>query len=194
LIASIRGTVLSKKPEAVIIEAGGIGYRVSVPLRSLADIPESGSTVFMHIYTHVREDALQLFGFLSEDERRVFTTLIGISGIGPKLGLAVLSGMPVRRFAEAVNNEDVALLSTIPGLGGKTASRIILELKGKLPSLGIGEEAALRKPSAADDAVSALVNLGYRRPSSENAVNASVKNGAETIEDIIKEALKHLTK
>jgi Holliday junction DNA helicase RuvA len=193
LIASLNGTVLSKKPAGIIIDVSGIGYHVMIPLCSLGDIPEPGERVFLHIYTHVREDALQLFGFLSEEDRKVFTTLIGISGIGPKLGLAILSGMPVQRFIEAVNNEDVSLLSTIPGLGKKTAARVILELRGKLPSLGIGESSSLREISAAEDAISALVNLGYKQSVSAQAVEKALKHGATVIEDIIKEALKYLT-
>ena len=119
MIASLKGIILSKRPEGVIVDVNGVGYHVSIPLCSLGDIPEKGETVFFHTYTHVREDALQLFGFLSEDEKKVFTTLLGINGIGPKLGLAILSGMPVGRFVEAVNSENVSLLSTIPGLGAK---------------------------------------------------------------------------
>ncbi len=193
MIASLKGIIQSKKPEGIIVDVNGIGYHVSIPLCNLGDIPETGETAFLHIYTHVREDSLQLFGFLSEEEKKVFTTLLGISGVGPKLGLGILSGMPVNKFVKAVNSEDVALLSTIPGLGKKTASRIILELKGKLPSLS-GEDASSQpKPSASDDAVSALVNLGYKIQSAEKAVEAAVKSGAALIEEIIKEALKHLT-
>ncbi len=193
MIASLRGIIQSKKPEGIIIEVNGIGYHLSIPLCSLVDIPETGETAFFHIYTHVREDTLQLFGFLSEEEKKVFTTLIGISGIGPKLGLAILSGMPANKFIKAVNSEDVALLSTIPGLGKKTASRIILELKGKLPSLSSEDSSSQPKPSASDDAVSALVNLGYKIQSAEKAVESAVKSGAALIEEIIREALKHLT-
>jgi Holliday junction DNA helicase RuvA len=193
LIASLKGIVQSKKPEGIIIEVSGVGYRVSIPLCSLADIPDPGETVFLHTYTHVREDALQLFGFLSEEERKVFTTLLGISGIGPKLGLAILSGMPVMRFIESVNSEDVALLSTIPGLGKKTAARLILELKGKLPSLGSDEAYGSKERSVAEDAISALVNLGYKKPFAEKAVDSAVKGGINSIEDIIREALKYLT-
>ncbi|MBI5408029.1 MAG: Holliday junction branch migration protein RuvA [Nitrospirae bacterium] len=193
MIASIKGIVLSKKPEGVIVDVNGIGYQVCIPLCSLGDIPNPGEAVFLHTYTHVREDALQLFGFISEEERRVFTVLLGINGIGPKLGLGILSGMPVHRFIEAVNNEDVSLLSTIPGLGKKTSARLVLELKGKLPSLETGGGAPSHSRSAADDAVSALVNLGYKKPFADKAVETSVKNGADAIEDIIREALKYLT-
>lgn len=193
MIASLKGIVQTKKPEGVIIEVSGVGYRVSVPLCSLADIPEPGENVFLHTYTHVREDALQLFGFLSEEERKVFTTVLGISGIGPKLGLAILSGMPALRFIEAVSSEDVELLSTIPGLGKKTASRLVLELKGKLPSLESDGAYGSKGHSVAEDAVSALVNLGYKKPTAEKAVDNAVRGGAAAIEDIIKEALKYLT-
>jgi len=141
----------------------------------------------------VREDALQLFGFVSEDERSVFTTLLGITGVGPKLGLAILSGMPVQRFVEAVHNEDLSLLSTIPGLGKKTAARLVLELKGKLPSLGEDGAPLSQKHSEAEDAISALVNLGYKKPISEQAIEKAVKSGADSIEDMIREALKYLT-
>lgn len=193
MIASLKGTVLTKRPEGVIVDVNGVGYKLSVPLCSLTDIPEPGETVFMHTYTHVREDALQLFGFLNEKDREVFTTLIGISGIGPKLGLAILSGMPAERFVETIQNEDVAMLSTIPGLGKKTASRLILELKGKLPSLNAGEGSASAASREAADAVSALVNLGYKKQFSEKAVDTAVRDGAGSIEDIIKEALKNLS-
>jgi len=192
LIASLNGTVLTKRPEGIIVEVNGVGYQLSVPLCSLADIPEPGETVFMHTYTHVREDALQLFGFLNEKDREVFTTLIGISGVGPKLGLAILSGMPAERFVEAVHNEDVTMLATIPGLGKKTASRLILELKGKLPSLDQGETSSFRASQEAIDAISALVNLGYKKQFSEKAVETAVRDGAGSIEDIIMETLKNL--
>jgi len=192
LIASLKGTVLSKKPDRIIIEVGGVGYSVAVPLRSLGDIPGEGNAVFMYTYTHVREDALQLFGFTSEDERRVFATLLGVTGVGPKLALAILSGMPVERFVEAIYSEDVVLLSSIPGLGKKTAARLVLELKGKLQSIAGGTDSFFQT-GIAGDSISALVNLGYKRHLSEKAVESALKNGAAAIEEIIKEALKSLT-
>ncbi len=193
MIASLNGTVLSKKPEGIIIDVNGVGYHVSIPLCNFGDIPDQGEKIFLNIYTHVREDALQLYGFVTDEDRKIFTTLIGISGIGPKLGLTILSGMPVNRFIEAISNEDVALLTTIPGLGKKTASKIILELKGKLPSLDMEENGSAGRASHSGDAVSALMNLGYKRPISEQAVEKALKNGADSIEDIIKESLKYLT-
>ena len=192
MIASLNGTVLTKRPEGVIVDVNGVGYRLSIPLCSLSEIPEPGEKVFMHTYTHVREDALQLFGFLNEQDREVFTTLISISGVGPKLGLAILSGMPSERFVEAVQNEDVTMLTTIPGLGKKTASRLVLELKGKLPSLD-SEETPSMASQEESDAISALVNLGYKKQFSEKAVETAVRDGAVKIEDIIMEALKNLS-
>jgi Holliday junction DNA helicase RuvA len=193
LIASLNGIVLSRKPAGIVIGVGGVGYNVAIPLCSLGDIPEEGREVFIYTYTHVREDALQLFGFLTEYERGVFATLLGISGIGPKLALAILSGMPVERFVGAVNNEDITMLSSIPGLGKKTAARVILELKGKLESFRKDGTDIYTEGRAAGDAVSALVNLGYGKALSEDAVSRSVKNGFSTIEDIVREALRLLT-
>jgi Holliday junction DNA helicase RuvA len=193
LIASLKGVILSKKPEGVVIEVGGVGYHVCVPLCSLGDIPEPGNTIFLYTYTHVREDELKLFGFLSEEERKVFITLIGINGIGPKLALTILSGMSVSRFIEAIHNEDVSLLATIPGLGKKTAARLVLELKGRLPSIATKGTYSVKETSETDDAISALVNLGYKKSLSEKAIERAIKNGATTIEDMIKEALKYLT-
>jgi len=191
LIASLRGTVSSKKPEELIIDVGGIGYHVCVPLCSLGQIPNPGEQVFLHTYTHVREDAFQLFGFLSEEEKKIFVMLIGVNGIGPKLGLAILSGMPAQQFMEAVHKEDLSLLTTIPGLGKKTASRLILELRGKLLP---GDTAILsEKHPGAGDAISALINLGYKKSISENAVDRALTAGAGSIEEIIREALKNLT-
>jgi Holliday junction DNA helicase RuvA len=193
LIASLNGIVLSRKPAGLVRSVGGVGYKVAVPLCSLGDIPEEGKEVFIYTYTHVREDALQLFGFLSEYERGVFATLLGISGIGPKLALAILSGMPVERFVRAVNNEDITMLSSIPGLGKKTAARVVLELKGKLElSIKDGPD-SYPEDRAAGDAVSALVNLGYRKALSEDAVARAVKNGFSAIEHIVREALRLLT-
>lgn len=193
MIASLKGIVQSKKPNGLIIDVGGIGYQVNIPLCNLGDIPDQGNTVFLHTYTHVREDALQLFGFLSEEARNVFITLLGISGVGPKLGLAILSGMPVQKFVGAIQSEDVSMLSTIPGLGKKTAARLVLELKGKLPSLGDDGKQTSHVNSVSEDAISALMNLGYKRPLAESAVEGAVKAGSESIEDTIKEALKYLT-
>lgn len=193
MIATLKGMITSKRPERVVIDVGGVGYSVAVPLCSLGDLPEEGNEVFLHTHTHVREDALQLFGFLSEHDRGVFTTLLGISGIGPRLALAILSGMHVERFIDAVHEEDIPLLSTIPGLGKKTAARIVLELKGKLRPFSPKGPGLPRDGQIAEDAVSALENLGYRKAVSESAVARAKKKGLSSLEDIIKEALKSFT-
>jgi len=189
LIASLKGIVFSKKPEGVIVDVGGVGYHVNVPLSALTNIPAAGEVVALHIYTHVREDAIQLYGFLTEEEKRVFVTLLGINGIGPRLALAILSGMPVERFMEAVYNEDISLLTTVPGLGKKIASRLILELREKLPKM----TAYSKAHPLSEDALSALVNLGYKESLAKKAVEMAIKGGVNTIEDIIKESLKYLT-
>ncbi len=188
MIASLRGKVLSKKPEGVIVDVGGVGYNVQVPLGSFSSIPDAGGEVFLHTYTHVREDALQLYGFVTEEEKKVFVTLLNVNGIGPKLGLAILSGMPAQKFVEAVYNEDMPMLTSIPGLGKKIAARLVLELKEKLPRAVVSKDYSMT-----NDAVSALINFGYKKSLSENAVERAVRAGAVTIEDIIKEALKYLT-
>ncbi|GAB4535340.1 MAG: Holliday junction branch migration protein RuvA [Thermodesulfovibrionia bacterium] len=192
MIASINGIVLSKSADGVVVDVNGVGYHVHVPLRSLSEIPNIGEKVFLHTYTNVREDAIQLFGFLTDKERRLFVTLIGVNGIGPKLSLTILSGMPVERFMEAIHNEDVHTLTRIPGLGKKTAQRLILELKGRLP---LTDTAVVSSDgtSILDDAVSALINLGYKRQESEMVVRGVMDKGLSSIEDIIREALRHLT-
>lgn len=187
MIGSLRGVLLSKRPYEVIVEASGVGYRLSVPLSTLSDLPDEGSVAFLHVHTHVRDDAIQLFGFSSEQEKAIFTTLLGITGIGPKGALNIISGISHDDFMKAVESEDVALLSKIPGLGKKTAHRIVLELKGKL---------SFAEPSrdrAFDDTLSALVNLGYRRQDALDSLEKAWKKGYNDIENLLKESLKNLT-
>lgn len=193
MIASLKGRVLSKGTDGVVVDVNGVGYHLYVPLRSLGDIPEIGEEVFLHTYTNVREDALQLFGFLTEEEKRLFVTLIGVNGIGPKLSLTILSGMPVDRFIEAVHNEDMAILTKIPGLGKKTVARLILELKGRLPATDTTLTVTGDDASVIEDSVSALVNLGYKKPQAQDAVHRAAKNGFSAVEDVIREALRYLT-
>lgn len=187
MIGSIRGTIISKKPGAVIVETAGVGYSLSVPLNALSDIPDVGGPVFLHVHTHVREDAIQLFGFTSDDQRRAFVTLLGISGIGPKVAMNIISGIKYDEFLRAVETEDIELLTRIPGLGKKTANRIVLELRGKLP----------KDASIADrlfeDSLSALVNLGYKKSDAVTAIDKTRKKGVNDIEALIRESLKYLT-
>ncbi len=170
MIGSIRGKLISRKPDNVIVETGGVGYVVSVPVTLLSELPPEGSEVFLFIYTHVREDALQLYGFPSEDEKKIFTTLLGVTGIGPKMALNILSGIPVKDFLSALDTEDVAMLCRIPGLGKKTAHRLILELKEKLPRTHEVRDRAF------GDTLSALMNLGYKKPEAQEALELMVKS------------------
>ncbi|MGD1074968.1 MAG: Holliday junction branch migration protein RuvA [Thermodesulfovibrionales bacterium] len=189
MIGSLRGKLISKRPDNVLVEAGGVGYLVSVPVNLLSTLPIEGSEVFFYVHTHVREDALQLYGFLSEDDKKIFTTLLGVTGIGPKMALNILSGIPVKDFLLALDTEDVAMLCRIPGLGKKTAHRLILELKEKLP-------AAVREPKdrVFEDTLSALVNLGYKRSQAQESLEMALKKGYTHIEDLLREALRYLTR
>jgi Holliday junction DNA helicase RuvA len=187
MIGSLRGNLISRRPDNVIVEVGGVGYQVNVPLSVLANFPEKGSSVFLHIYTHVREDALHLYGFTTEDEKRIFTTLLGVTGIGPKMALNILSGISHDDFINAIEKEDVALLCRIPGLGKKTAQRLILELREKLP------RAEKSRDRLFEDTLSALVNLGYKKLEAIESLEMAYKKEYKDIETLLKESLKYLT-
>jgi Holliday junction DNA helicase RuvA len=187
MIASLRGTLASKKPDQVTIDVNGVGYAVHVPLSVLSELPETGSNMFLHIYTYVREDTLVLYGFRTEEERRIFTTLISISGVGPKIALSILSTIPHDHFYRAIDAEEIDVLCRVPGLGKKTAHRLILELKGKLPSLK--EE----KTRLYDDTLSALVNLGYKKTLAQEMLDKVYSTGLRDIESLLRESLKYLT-
>lgn len=200
MIAFLRGTVLEKQPQRLIIDVGGVGYEVLVPLSTYFDAAEPGSAtpVSLHVHTHVREDALQLFGFASRFELDLFTRLIGISGIGPKLALAVLSGIEPAELVRAVRTQNIARLTGIPGIGKKTAERIGLELKDRLPEgFGAAEPAKLSPDDQVRaDLLSALANLGYPRPSAEKAADAVLRDAtaAHTLESALRAALRELTR
>ncbi len=199
MIAHLKGQLLIKTPESIIIDAGGIGYEVFVPLSTFYNLPEKYENVSLHIYTHVREDALMLFGFQSQLEKSLFMMLISVSGIGPKLAVNILSGIGPQELLEAIANGDAVRLRSIPGIGKKTAERIALELKDKACKLtGFQDIPTAPKPvqirdTLTDDALSALVNLGYSTKVAEHAVQkakAELVDG--TLEEIIKKALKIL--
>ena len=197
MIAFLRGRVLDKHPNRIILDVSGVGYELHVPLSTYYEIGEVGSDVSLHVHTHVREDALQLFGFLTPLEQLLFQRLIGISGIGPKLAVAVLSGIGSRELITAVQHADIARLTRIPGVGKKTAERIVLELKDRLGDVPVRADTAGAPPSSGDrlrnDLVSALENLGYHRPLAEKAVDATRKSGVDaTFEDALKSALREL--
>ncbi|MBF0566560.1 MAG: Holliday junction branch migration protein RuvA [Nitrospirae bacterium] len=185
MIGSLRGKLLRKRPAELLIEVGGVGYTVAVPLS--ISVAGEGQEVFLYTYTHVREDSLQLYGFLKEEDKQVFTKVLSVSGIGPRLALAIVSGISVDKFRLAVEREDVSLLSRIPGIGKKTANRLILELKGKLPDSEAPVDVRY------DDAYSALVNLGYRKSNVTSTLDALSRKGITDIETILRESLKILS-
>jgi Holliday junction DNA helicase RuvA len=179
VIAHIRGQILSKAPNAVVIECGGVGYELAISVATFTDLGAQGSEARLHVHTHVREDALALFGFSELAEKRLFERLLTISGIGPKLAITVLSGISAERLVGAIRAGDHATLTKIPGIGKKTAERVVLELKDKLDDMqGFTPEAAAAPSpgSVADDVLSALVNLGYPRPVAQKAVETAAKD------------------
>jgi Holliday junction DNA helicase RuvA len=199
VIAHLRGTILEKHPNRLIVDIAGVGYDVFVPLSTFYGLGEPGSQIALRIHTHVREDALLLYGFVTLLEQDLFERLIGVSGIGPKLALAVLSGIEPPELVRAIERGDVARLTAIPGVGKKTSERIVLELKDRLPSVriaavGIGGEAS-GAPLLRDDLLSALMNLGYHRPLAEKALEAAIKSTPDgSFERTLKHALRELAK
>ena len=181
MIAHLRGLLLSKSPNAVVIDCNGVGYELAISIATFTELGAEGSEVKLHVHTHVREDALALFGFAELTEKRLFEKLLTISGIGPKLAITVLSGINSERLVGAIRAGDHATLTRIPGIGKKTAERVVLELKDKLDDMAgtIPETGA--KPSlgaVADDVLSALANLGYPRPIAQKAVETAAKDAA----------------
>jgi Holliday junction DNA helicase RuvA len=200
MIAFLRGRVLEKQPNRVLVDVNGVGYEVVIPLSTFYDVGDEGAEVALRVHTHVREDALQLFGFLTLLERQMFERLIAVSGIGPKLAIAVLSGLETRDLVSAVQRADVARLTSIPGVGKKTAERIVLELKDRLTQIAI-PAAVDAKPQAAGedrmrgDLLSALQNLGYHRNDAERAIDVVLAQSADrTLESALKDALRRLSR
>ena len=194
MIARLRGKLIEKEPSRVVVDVNGVGYEVSIPLTTFTAMPESGVEVSVDIYTHVREDVIALYGFSSRQERRVFERLISISGIGPRLAITILSGGSVEGLVSAIRRGDLARLTAIPGVGKKTAERIVIELRDKLKDM---TEEAL-KPTVEVDVVSALENLGYPRAMIEAAVRRAAGGDAgdagASFEDLFKRTLQILTK
>ncbi|HZR46567.1 MAG TPA: Holliday junction branch migration protein RuvA [Candidatus Manganitrophaceae bacterium] len=203
MIASITGTITVKTPSALVVEVHGIGYQIFVPLSTFYHLPEIKEAVSLQIYTHVREDALQLYGFSSPLEKELFLLLLGISGVGPKLALNILSGMELNELIGAIRNGSVERLRAIPGVGPKTAGRLVLELKEKAALLNLTGLQPSSEPEsenqAGDDALSALMNLGYNRMEAKRAIEQILKDPAssdrpDSVEGLIKKALKKLSK
>jgi holliday junction DNA helicase RuvA len=191
VIAWLRGKLVQKEPARVVIDVHGVGYEVFIPTTTFTAMPSAGADVSLDIHTHVREDALSLYGFSSRQERRVFERLISISGIGPRLAVTILSGGSVEGLVGAIRRGDLARLTSIPGVGKKTAERIVVELKDKLQDLS---EAAA-KPVVETDVLSALENLGYSRPIAEAAVRRAVNGDQDaSFEVLFKRSLQILTK
>src|SRR6266496_6016009 len=180
MIAHLRGKLISRHPSLVIVETAGVGYDVTISVPAFAELPPLGSEVAFHIHTHVREDQIALYGFLRPEEKQLFEKLITVSGIGPKLAITILSGMPTDDMINSIRGNEVARLTKIPGIGKKTAERMVLELRDKLPSTGeIGRAHVVPSLSATqEDVLSALVNLGYQRLAAERALGSVDHNGS----------------
>ncbi len=194
MYAYLEGILTEKHPTAAILDVGGIGYELTIPLSTSQALPTVGGKVKLLTYFHVREDIQQLFGFINEEERLLFKLLLTVSGIGPKLAITVLSGLSSSGLAQAVQTQDLASLNAISGIGKKTGERILLELKGKIPS-GLAERSRTAGHSAAEeelsDALLALISLGYKRVNAEKAVKKVLdKDKKISVEDLIRESLK----
>jgi len=207
MIAHLSGTLLSKEPNAVILDVGGVGYEVTIPISTFYDLEEPGSNVKLRIYTHVREDALQLYGFKTLRERELFMRLISVSGIGPRLGITLLSGMSAEEMIGSIRTNNLARLTLIPGVGRKTAERLVMELRDKVAALSspeteeqLGETAArgatvTTEDSMRSDVLSALLNLGYQRGTAEKAVTGALDEGGDiSVESILRRSLRKLAK
>ena len=199
MIAHLHGRLLEKHPNRVIVDVNGVGYDVHVPLSTFFDMAEPGGEIALRVHTHVREDALLLYGFATSLELQLFERLISVSGIGPKLALAVLSGMDPNELVAAIRTANVARLTGIPGIGKKTAERIGLELKDKMNAFLAAEAAAAPVVDADEamrtDLLSALMNLGYHRPLAERAVAAALKRSSgESFETTLRHALRELAR
>ena len=199
MIGQLRGLLLVKKPNQILVDVQGVGYEVHIPLTSFYELPAEGNEVLLRIHTHVREDALLLFGFVSQKEKDLFLKLISIGGIGPKLAISILSGGRVEELALAVADGNLARLTTIPGVGRKTAERVVLELKGQMaPFLAPGEADSTQSGPARDrleeDILSALVNLGYPKSGAEKALAAVTREPdcERTFEELLRRTLRRL--
>ena len=198
MIAHLRGKLLTRHPNLVILETAGVGYSVTVSVPTFSQLPSLGSEVALHVNTHVREDQLALYGFIRPEEKQLFEKLITVSGIGPKLAITILSGMPADEMINAIRSNDLARLTKIPGVGRKTAERMVLELRDKLvPVDGTDQVQAISSLSATqEDVLSALMNLGFQRSAAEKALSQTAKDsgGAESFDVLFRGALGLITK
>lgn len=195
MIARLTGVLAVKSPEGLLVDVNGVGYRVLVSLNTFADLPEEGQRVELPIHTHMRESSLELFGFADEAEKSMFLQLLAVSGVGPKLALTILSGLPTDDLIAALAEGNVRRLVAIPGIGKRTAERLVVDLQDKVRASGL---AALSRqtPTTAgteSEAVSALVNLGYRAADADKAVRGAARGGISDLAEMIREALKKLS-
>src|SRR5713226_650207 len=201
MIASLTGRLAFKAPTYLVLDVHGVGYEVFIPFSTYYGLPNLSESTSLSVHTHVREDAIQLFGFLTSQEKDAFVLLTSVSGVGPKLALSVLSALPVSNLVSAIQSGDVEKLTTVSGIGNKSASRLVLELKDKVEKLHPGLASASESPrqgedATFDDALSALVNLGYRPQDAKVALKQVKKSNAKTIvlKDMIRESLKELAR
>ncbi len=195
MIAQLAGSLVHKSPEQIVVDVQGVGYQVFVSLNAFYKLPEPGERVQLLIHTHVREDTLQLFGFLERVEKSLFLLLLGVSGIGPRLAVNILSGTPSEELETALEAGDLTRLVAIPGVGKKTAERLVVELRDKVKLARAARGAENGRPTGGleGEAISALVNLGYRRTEAERAVQTACVGGASDLEVVIRLALKRLS-
>ncbi len=195
MIAQLAGALAYKSPEHLVVDVQGVGYQVFVSLNSFYRLPEPGDRVHLLIHTHVREDALQLYGFFDREEKDLFLLLTGVSGIGPRLAMNILSGTPTQELEDAIETGDLVRLVAIPGIGKKTAERLVVELRDKIKAVkgARASDGGRRATGLEAEAVSALVNLGYRRTEAEHAVKAACAAGAASLEAVIRGALTRVS-
>ena len=193
MIAHLRGRLLSKQPQQAIVEAAGVGYDVAISVSTYTSLPAEGAEVALHIHTQVREDTLALYGFLDRSDKRIFERLITVSGVGPKLAITIQSGLPTDRLVAALRAQDHATLTRIPGVGKKLSERLVVELKDKLEDMATAAPTVATAGPAAEDVLSALVNLGYQRPSAQKAIETAVakdKSAGEHFDALFRAALQ----
>ena len=205
MIAHLSGTLLAKHATSVIVDVGGVGYEVTIPVTTFYDLGEAGEAVRLQIYTHVREEALQLFGFRTLRERELFTQLISVSGIGPKSAVAMLSGMSADEIVTAIRTNNYARLTSIPGVGRKTAERLVIELRDKMAALSSpaleerieagGGAAAQSEDALREDTLAALLQLGFPKPAAEKAITGAMQEGGDlSVETLLRRSLRQLSK
>ncbi len=206
MIAHLSGTLLVKQATSVIIDVGGVGYEVTIPLSTFYDLEDAGALVSLRIYTHIREDVLQLFGFKTARERELFLRLISVTGIGPKLGIAMIGIMSADEMIAAIRTDNLARLTSIPGVGKKTAERIVIELRDKIAALSspaleeefasqTGKNARESEDAVREDALSALLNLGYQKAAAEKAINTAMQEGGDiSVQVILRRCLRVLAR